>query len=181
MGVGEQLNFDVPWAFEVALEIDAVVAEGRLRLALRCRDRVGELAGRAHDAHPAPAAARRRLDDQRRLARLRDRGHSRARRDLLRGELVAAGAQGLRRRPDPGQPGRRDDLCEGGVLGEEAVARMNRVCAQLLRGAHVLRGIEVGGDLDDLVGGARVQRPGVVGCDDGDGAEAELACSAENA
>ena len=72
-------------------------------------------------------------------------------------------------------------LREVGVLGEEAVAGMNRVRAQLLRSAHVLRGIEVGGDLDDLVGGARVQRPGVVGRDDGDGAEAELACSAENA
>ena len=110
VGVGKQLNLDVPWPFEVALEVDAVVAEGRLRLALRCSDRVGELARRAHDAHPAPAAARRGLDDQRRLARLRDRRHACVRRNLLRGELVAAGAQGLRRRPDPGQAGRRRRL-----------------------------------------------------------------------
>ena len=143
VGVGEQLNLDVPGPLEVALEVDAVVAEGRLRLALRRRDRLGELARRAHDAHPAPAAARRGLDDQRRLARLRDRGHAGVRRDLLRGELVAAGAQGLRRRPDPGQAGRRHGFCEAGILGEEAVARMNRVRAQLLRSAHVLCGIEV--------------------------------------
>ena len=57
VGVGEQLNLDVPWPFEVALEVDAVVAEGRLRLALRCRDRVGELA--ASCARRASRARRR--------------------------------------------------------------------------------------------------------------------------
>ena len=181
VGVGEQLHLDVPGPLEVPLEIDAVVAEGRLRLSLRRLDRGSELAGRAHDAHAASAAAGRRLDDQRRLARLRDRGHSCARCDLLRGELVAARAQRLRRRADPGQAGRGDRLGEAGVLGEEAVARMNCVRAQLLRRAKVLRGVEVGGDLYGLVGGASVQRPGVVFRDDGDGAEAELSRSAENA
>ena len=131
MLVGEQLNLDVPGPFEVALEVDAVVAEGGLGLASCGCDRVVELGGRADDAHPAAAAAGGRLDDQRRLARLRDRRHSRAGRDPLRCELVAAGAQRLRRRPDPGQARRRDRLGEVAVLGEEAVAGMDRVGAEL--------------------------------------------------
>ena len=76
--VGEELDLDVPRPLDVALAEDAVVAEGRLRLAPRGRERVLELGRLADDAHPAPAAAGRRLDEQRepellRLALAHDR------------------------------------------------------------------------------------------------------------
>src|SRR6185437_15494014 len=89
--------------------------------------------------------------------------------DSLRRELVAARAQCRRRRPDPGQSRRLDGLCEVAVLGEEAVAWMDRVGARLLRGPDVLLRVEVARDLDGFAGLARVQRALVVGRDDGDG------------
>ena len=92
--VGEELDLDVARPLEVALAEDRVVAERGRRLAPRGRERLVELLRRAHDAHPAPAAARGRLDEQREADLLRrparqDGDAGRARR-LLRGELVAA-------------------------------------------------------------------------------------------
>ena len=96
-----------------------------------------------------------------------------ARRDALGLELVAAGPQRGGRRADPGEAGRGDGLGEVGALGEEAVAGVNRVGAAFGGGAQVLVRSEIGGDLDRLVGRARVQRAGIVGRRDGDGLEAE--------
>ncbi len=62
--VGEELDLDVARPLEVALEEHRVVAEGRLRLALRRLDRVVQLRRAAHDAHAAAAAARSRFYDQ---------------------------------------------------------------------------------------------------------------------
>ena len=111
----------------------------------------------------------------------RDDRHARLGRDPLRRELVAALPERVRRRADPGQPGGLDRLGEVGALGEEAVAGMDRVGAGLARGADVLLGVEVAGDLDRLVGRARVQRAAVVGRGDGDGRDPELAAGAEDA
>ena len=58
---------------------------------------------------------------------------------------------------------------------------MDRVGAALGGGAQVLGGVEVRRDLDRLVGGARVQRAAVVGCDDRDRREAERARGAKDA
>src|SRR5919201_2894836 len=63
--VAEQLDLDVVRPLDVALAEHAIVAERRLRLAARRRERVVELAGRTYDAHAAPAAAGRGLDDER--------------------------------------------------------------------------------------------------------------------
>ena len=76
--VREELDLDVARPLDVALAEDPVVAERRLRLALRRLERLVELVRRAHEPHPAPAAAGRRLDHQReadlfRLAALDDR------------------------------------------------------------------------------------------------------------
>ena len=75
---------------EVALEVDAVVAEPGLRLAPGRVECVVELVARADDAHAAAAAAGGRLDDQRRLGRLGHGRHAGLGRDALRLELVAA-------------------------------------------------------------------------------------------
>ena len=134
MRVAEQLDLDVPRPLDVALREHAVVAERRLRLAARGLERVRQLFARPHDAHAAPAAAGRRLEEQRepellRLARLDDR-HARLGGDPLRLELVAAGAQRVRGRADPHEPGGVDRLGELRALGEEPVTGMDRVRAR---------------------------------------------------
>ena len=94
--VGKELHLDVPGSLEVALAVERAVAERALRLALRRLERVVELRRRADDAHPAPAAACGRLDEQREADLLRRavREHRNARvaGDPLRGELVSAAA-----------------------------------------------------------------------------------------
>jgi hypothetical protein len=90
-------------------------------------------------------------------------------------------SEGLGRRSDPGDAGRLDGLGEVGALGEEAVPGMDRLGAGLAGSPDVLLGVEVARDLDRLVGRARVQRAAVVGRDDGDGRDPELATGAEDA
>ncbi len=183
--VAEQLDLHVSRPLDVPLREHPVVSERGRSLAPRGLERSGQLVPRAHDAHPAPAAARRRLEQQRkaellRLARL-DHRNTGLPRDPLRLELVSARAERLRRRSDPDEAGGADRFGEVAVLAEEAVARMNRVRARLLRGANVLLGVQVPGDLDDLVRAAGVQRSTIVRRDDGDGRDPELAARAEDA
>ena len=149
-------------------------------------ERLVELARLADDAHAAPAAARGRLDEQREaeLVRLagRDDGHAGLGGDPLRLELVAARAAAPPADgPTQMSPAALDRLGEVGVLGEEAVAGMDRVGAGLLRRADVLLASEVARDLDRLVGGAGVQRAAVVRRGDRDGRDPELAAGAEDA
>ena len=123
----------MPRTLDVALAEDALVPEGGLRLAPRCRQRLLELAWLAHDAHATAAATRSRLDHQReadlvRLALGHDR-HAGLPGDPLRLELVTAGPQRRRRRPDPDEPRRFDGLREVWVLRQEPVPRVNRVGA----------------------------------------------------
>src|SRR5262249_14686554 len=89
--IGEQLDLDVPRALEVALEEYGVVAECRGCLALCGCDRLVELRRRAHDTHPAAAAACSRLHEQR-IAELvrrprREDGHAGRPRRLFRSQL----------------------------------------------------------------------------------------------
>ena len=133
----------------------------------------------ADDAHPAPAAACGRLHEQReaelrRLAARHDR-HAGLDRDPARLDLVAAGAERVRRGADPEQPGRADRLGEVAALGEEAVAGVDRVGARPQRGLDVLLRPEVRADLLALVRRARVQRAEVVGRRDRDRRDAEPA------
>ena len=116
----------MPRPLEVALGKDRVVAEGRLRLALRRGDRLLEVGPRADDAHPPPASARSRLDEQRELVALCEDGHARLPRVALCSELVSAGSERLRRRPNPDQPRCLDRLGEVRVLGEKPVAGVDR-------------------------------------------------------
>ena len=143
-----------------------------------------ELRLRPHDAHPAAAAARCGLDEERETDLLggavgEDR-HPGLARDPLRRELVSAEAKRLRRRPDPGQVRGLHRFREVAVLGQEAVPRVDRVGAALLRRADVLLRLEVARDLDRGVGTARVQRPAVVGRNHGDGLDPEGTARAED-
>ena len=63
--VADDLDLDVARPGEVALDVDLVAAEERLRLALRGVHRLLHLVGAAHDLHAAAAAAERGLDRER--------------------------------------------------------------------------------------------------------------------
>ena len=106
-------------------------------------DRGVELVGRLDDAHAAAAAAHRRLDDHgiaerlgqlarlgarldRLVARRQDR-HAGLVGHLPGGDLVAELVEQLGPRADEGDAGRVAGPRELGVLGEEAVAGMDRV------------------------------------------------------
>ena len=183
--VGEELDLDVARTLDVALCEDRAVTERRLGLAARRRTRLLELARAPDDAHPAAASARGGLEDQReaelgRIARLDD-GDPGLLRDLLRAELVARRLERLRRRPDPDEPGRLDRACELRVLGEKAVAGMDRVGARQPSRADVLLRVEVRGDIDRLVGAPSVERASVVRSGHRDRLDIELAAGAEHA
>ena len=128
---------------EEALEDEPVVAERRARLAAR-RPAPRQAVGVGDDAHALAAAAGGGLDQQRVADAAPPRGQRRrpARRRRSRGStgtparpraagrgLVAHGRDGVRRRADPGEAGVDDRSREVGVLGEEAVAGMDRVGA----------------------------------------------------
>ena len=129
---------------------------------------------RAGDLEAAAAAAEGRLDGDRQAVLLGERddlvgagdrfggaGHQRRAGplgDVPGGHLVAEVADRLRGRADPGQPGVDDGLGEVGVLGEEAVAGVDRV------------GAGPRGDVDELVdaqvglgGGVAAERVRLVG------------------
>ena len=182
--VGEQLDLDVARPLDVALVVDGVVAERGFRLAAGGLRRLLELGRLANDAHAAAASAGGCLDDQRvaDLVRLTrgEHGHAGLVRDSLRLELVAALAQRVRRRPDEDEPGRLDRLGEVGILGQEAVARMDRVRADALGSADVLFRGEVALDLDRLVGDSRVEGASVVGRGHGDGRDPGVGAGTED-
>ena len=121
MRVPDHLHLDVARRVQVALEEHLVGPEGRRGFALGRGHGLGELAGRAHQAHAAAAAAGRRLDQQRvadrgrgggqlRLAGAarhhgaRQHGHARPGHQLLGPRLVAHDAHGLGRGPTQTMP-----------------------------------------------------------------------------
>ena len=203
LAVAEDLDLDVARGGEVFLEIDLVVAEGCLGLGAGGVERGLEILGGFRELHAAPAAAGRGLDDERE-ADLRadaDRvlkgghaafgagnaGHAKCEHRLLGGDLVAHQADVLGGRADEGDAVILDDLHERGVLGEEAVARMDRLGAGDLAGGDDVGDGEVAlrgrgrADADALVGHADVHRVGVGGRMDRDGLDAHLLAGAVDA
>src|SRR5690349_5264441 len=65
MRIAQHLNLDVARVLDVALHVQAAVAEVALALAARALDLALQDSGLAHDAHALAAAARRRLDQDR--------------------------------------------------------------------------------------------------------------------
>ena len=100
--------------------------------------------------------------------------------ELAGADLVAEQGQRLGRRTDERDPGGRALAGEGGVLGQEPVARVDAVAAARRGDPDDRRPVEVGGDgvgrpADQarLGGDAGVQRPLVDGGVHGDGLDAE--------
>ena len=116
----------------------------------------------------------------------RSTGHACRDRVVLRGDLVAGHLEHLGWRADERDAVRGRLLGELGVLGEEAVAGIDRVGARLLRDADDLVDVEVGADrmplladLVGLVGLQPVQRVAVLVRVDRDRAGAQFVCGAE--
>src|SRR5438876_9296266 len=65
VSIGKDLHLDVARTRQIALEIDGIVAEIRLRLVLRHGQELPQIAVVAGDLHAASAAAAGRLDEYR--------------------------------------------------------------------------------------------------------------------
>ena len=123
---------------QVALEEHRAVPEGRFGLAAGVGHRLAETDRAAHGAHAAPAAAGRRLDQQRPPQRVQlgvvgqpavldgDRaegGDPRGPHQVLGADLGSHGVDGRRARAHPGEPGSDDHPGEVPRLRQEPVAR----------------------------------------------------------
>ena len=160
--VAEDLHFDMARAAHQLLEVHLVVAECSLRLASRGRHHLGELRLALDHAHAATATPPARLQHH----RISDRGcqarafgivhrqwrrcghhrHAGGHRQLACRDLVAEAAHDLRRRADEGDAGCGAGLGEFRVLGQETVARVDRIRPRLARHADDVLDVEVGLD-----------------------------------
>ena len=146
--VGQDLHLDVARVDDRLLDEHGRVAEGALGLAHAGLDRLAQVLGAVDPAHAATAAAGDRLDEQREgiAAAASTRASTSVRRldarqgrhagRLGRGDgprLVAGQLEDLGRRPDEGDAGVGARLGQGRVLGQEAVARVDRVRARPAR------------------------------------------------
>jgi len=201
--IPEHLHLDVARAGDVFLDQDARVAEGGLALALGRGEAVGEVFSAIDLFHPLAAAAGDGLDQHRiadgvgfllqavrRLVLAQIAGgdrHAGLDHQGFGGVLQTHGADGGGGRADPDQSGGYDGLGKVGVLGQEAIARVDGLGARGLGGSQNLGGVQIGfagrgrADQDGLIGLADVQRLGIGFGIDGDGPDAHAAGSPEDA
>ena len=185
MMVADDLHLDMARLADQPLDIDAVVAEGRLGLGLAARIGLLQLGGVARrsrmprppppaialimTAPPAPSEAKNSFASSSVVGPPVPSmiGHAAAFRQRLGRDLVAEQIERLGRRAD------EDDALLGaaprqrGILAEKAVAGMQRVAAGRLGGRDDRLDIEIGPraasrDFTSFVGGADMQRQRVV-------------------
>ena len=183
------------------LDEDGRVAEGALGLAHARLDGLAQLGAVVDPAHAPTAAAGDGLDEERGrdgLGRREQRVDVGGRLDGLQGRhagrargrdgagLVAGQGQHVGGGADEGDAGVGARLGQGGVLGQEAVARVDRVGAGPQRDGDDRLGVEVGphrvpalADLVGLVGLEPVLGPAVLVREDRDRARADLVGRAE--
>ena len=180
IAVDRDLDFDVARLVQPALEVQRVVAERGTGLGAADVERGLELTGRPDHPHPLAAATGRRLDQERvadplafrervgvvaeDAVRPRDRRQAERAEEPPRRFLVREPVEDVGRRPDERQVVSPDDLGKALVLGQEAVAGMDRVTAGHDRGADHRRRAQVAPpcvgrpDADRLVGQLDGQR-----------------------
>ncbi|MCC2690978.1 MAG: choline dehydrogenase [Rhizobiaceae bacterium] len=193
--VAEHLHLDVPGPFDEFFHQHAVVAECRPGLAPGACQRRLEVVRAIDLAHALAAAARPRLH-QHGVADLQRLGGKR--RGILRLAVIAGdnrhagllhqalgrvlqphGADGGRRGADEDQPGRRHLVDETGILRQEPVAGMDRLCPGRSRrrddpvAAQIAVGGRRGADMDRLVGHLHMHGAPIGVGVDGDGRDAE--------
>src|SRR6266508_3282378 len=200
--VSEHLHLDVAGILDELLHVDGGVREVRLSLAASGGEGTPGFLGPRNDLEAFAAATGRRLDRNRPaefvaepddlvgrfdgLGRSWDDRDAGARHALARGDLRAHQLDRFRRRSDPDEPRALDRAGKGRVLGEEAVARVNRfgTCPlgdgedPLLVEITLCR--EARADQKRLVGRRGVQRAAVGFGVDRHGSDLELAQGAED-
>ena len=203
--VGEHLELDVARLLQEFLHVDLVVAERGQRLGPRHAHRVQQRRLAVHDAHAAAAAAARRLDDDRVADVVGDAQEfvavsapSGPSEPGTQGTpaafivLIAETLSPIRRivsgaRADEREAALLDALGEVGVLGQEAVARVDGDRVGDLGRADDRGHVEVAvarrrrADADGLVGEQHVLQVAVGRRVHGDGLDAEFAAGAEDA
>ena len=203
LAVGEDLHLDVPRLDDRLLDEHGRVAERGVALAHAGLDRLAQVPGVVDPAHAAAAATGDRLHEQRvahplagrdQLVGVGGRVHALERRDAGglgggdRPRLVAGQGQHVGGRADERDARVGAGLGERRVLGEEAVAGVDRVDAGPHRHLDDAVGVEVRADrvaaLADLVGLVRLEP--VLGApvlvrEDGDGPAADLVRRTEGA
>ena len=203
MTVAEHLDLDMARAAHQLLQIDLVVAEGGLCLAAGHIQRGGEFVLVFDHPHAATATAPAGLQHQRvadlgreflaagqvlwQCAGRRHHRHPGLLGQLAGRDLVAQPAHHLAVRADEGDPGGCAGIGEIGVLGQEAIARVNRIDARLLRDADDVVDVEIG--LDRFLAGAdqigfvrleAVQREAILVGKDRDGADPQFGGGAQH-
>ncbi len=140
--VGQHLDLDMARLFEELLHIHDRVAEGRLGFGAGHVHRIDQSGFAVYHAHAASATAAGRFDDDREtdfLGAAHDvcrvvaqctvgTGYARyagGDHRLLGGHLVAHQANGFRTRSDEDKTGLFDAFGKVGILGQEAIARMD--------------------------------------------------------
>jgi hypothetical protein len=195
VGVPGDLHLDVAAAAHETFAVHGRVPERGQRLASGSLDGRRQPVDAVHDTHAASAPAGRGLDEQGEaqvrggvepLLRVggvqvqagqhRDSGGGH---ELLGGDLAAHGADRRRRRPHPHQPGGLHRRGGVGILGEEAVARVDGVGPGALGRGQDGSDVEVGGrgcgagQPDGDVALAHVRGVGVGVAEDADGLDAQ--------
>ncbi len=158
--VGEHLDLDVTRLFEELLHVDLGVAERGQRFGLRHVDRVDQRRITVHDAHAAAAAAAGSFDDDGIAELARDpevligigaertarAGHARHAGRFHHADgrhFVAHHANGFGLGADENETALLDALGEVRVLGQEAVAGMDRDRIGHFRGADDRRHVQI--------------------------------------
>ena len=182
--VAQELDFDVARPGDQFLDVEAAVAERALGLGPATLVGLLDLIGRRDDAGSASTAAGKCLDDhclarsqggeelprlleRRRPVRSAQDRHVHFGRRRARPALVAEQFQDFRPRTDEGDPSLRAGSGEVGVLGQEAVARMDRVAVRGSGAAHDILDVEIcrhsaSAERDGLVGDSQVESVRVV-------------------
>ena len=201
--VGQYLEFDVARVLDILLQVKIAIAECGRSLRLRLPIKRGQLIFIAHNAHAPPAAAGRRLEDDRETDRPRPLArffggsdHAvRARKDrhpvLLHGStsffFFAHQPDDIGSGPDELDVAGLADFREVGVFREQAVTGMDGVHVRDLGGADYGGNVEITqrqlrrANANRLVGKAHVQRIPVRLTVDRDRADAELLACANDA
>ena len=202
--VAQNLDFDVARRRgEELLHVDRRVAEGALGIAADAGQRRLDLLRPVDDAHAVAAAAGRRLDRHRITERGGDSGDLRGVRQRLFRARHDRHARGLRRAPrldlaphrldglgwwsDEDDPGLGTAAGEPGVLGEEAVAGMDRLRPALPRDLQDALLVEIAprrqrrAEMEGLVRGVDVRRAGIGVGVDGHRGDAHLPQGARDA
>ena len=172
--VGQDLDFHMARFGEVALHVALVSPEVCESLALSGPELFSGLRGAAHDLHAASAAAVCRLDGNRPalgVPEINDLGgvgdylggpgdavHADPLGGLPCRDLVAHHLDRFGVRPDEGHSALGYGAREVGVLGEESVTGMYRICTAPFDGVEDRLGVEVG-----LSGGPSSQAVGLIG------------------